>query len=391
MDDEKITERGNALAQRYAQDNVPENHLGMVLAHLKRHRRPEATRELLAALPTSAFARRTRGTRTQLEALGRHVKAALSQVSSWDDAARIVGWAEESSSPLTAPRLRRVLGKALIDAFCLFGRPLCQERQSHVPSQAAEHCHLAGSCPYGVFYARSRTQRPPFALYVTSDTGGLDLVELTFFGDACAMYPWMLASLERALTMGLGRERRQWRIERVLKVTADARRQTLCGRDLTRLPADVAPESFRLTADPLSPGPTTVELLSPTRLIHDGRIWPRDEPVPFELLIARILGRFRELYGDGASDLLRKPVRAEIEAAASRVPLVADETRWIEVKDYSARMDRELRLDGLTGRLRYGEPAGCFLPLLQVGEVLHLGKNPTAGCGRMRICRNSLP
>lgn len=94
MDDEKIMERGDALARRCALDGVPENHLGMVLAHLKRHRRPEATRELLAALPTSAFARRTRATRTQLEALGRHVKAALSQVSNWDDAARIVGWAK---------------------------------------------------------------------------------------------------------------------------------------------------------------------------------------------------------------------------------------------------------------------------------------------------------
>ncbi len=94
MEEEDLMKRGDFLAQRCAVDKVLENQLGLVLAHLKRHRRPEATQELLAGLPRSPFGRRTRRTREQLEALERHVKAALGGISSWQDAAVIVGWAK---------------------------------------------------------------------------------------------------------------------------------------------------------------------------------------------------------------------------------------------------------------------------------------------------------
>lgn len=94
MHEEDLMKRGDSLAQRCAMDGVLENQLALVLAHLKRHRRPEATHQLLAALPTSPFAQRTRSTRGQLESLGRHVKTALGRVSSWEEAAVIVGWAK---------------------------------------------------------------------------------------------------------------------------------------------------------------------------------------------------------------------------------------------------------------------------------------------------------
>lgn len=90
--EEDLMRRGDSLAQRCAMDQVPENQLAMVLAHLKRHQRPEATRELLSSLLRSPFAFRNRGTRSQFENLERHVKAALSHVSDWRQAAVIVGW-----------------------------------------------------------------------------------------------------------------------------------------------------------------------------------------------------------------------------------------------------------------------------------------------------------
>lgn len=94
MREEDLMQRGDTLARLCAMESVPENQLGMVLAHLKRHRRPESTRELLAELPASPFGRRTGSTRAQLQALDRHVKSALGGVSNWEDAAVIVGWAK---------------------------------------------------------------------------------------------------------------------------------------------------------------------------------------------------------------------------------------------------------------------------------------------------------
>ncbi|MCP4006080.1 MAG: CRISPR system precrRNA processing endoribonuclease RAMP protein Cas6 [bacterium] len=66
-------------------------------------------------------------------------------------------------------------------------------------------------------------------------------------------------------------------------------------------------------------------------------------------------------------------------------PQLPGRTRWLEVKDYSARSRSELKLGGKVGQLIYGEEATRFFPILRAGEILHLGKNPASGCGRIRV------
>ncbi len=232
--------------------------------------------------------------------------------------------------------------------------------------------------------------RPPFAIYVVPSPSGRSgprqRLEVTLYGPSTGLYPWVLAGLERAFRAGLGKARERWRIDQVLRVQPDRQVRSICGGDLSRLPATLKPDSLVLTADRyLAPRPIEVRLLSPTRLIRDGKLLPRRTPVPFEILVARSLDRFRGLYGDGASDLLQPAIRRAIEADAARVPLIRDRARWIEVKDYSARSRSELKLGGRVGQLVYGEEATRFLPILRAGEILHLGKNPASGCGRIRV------
>ena len=97
MTDDDVMRRAEALARQCATAGVLENQLGNVLAHLKRHRSPAATRRLLDALKTSPFAMRTKSTRKQFEALARHVSPALSGTRGWEEAAKIVGWAKRLS------------------------------------------------------------------------------------------------------------------------------------------------------------------------------------------------------------------------------------------------------------------------------------------------------
>ncbi len=295
----------------------------------------------------------------------------------------------EQRESLTAPRLRRVLGKALVDGFCPFGAPRCQERgPSGAPAAApAELCDQARSCPYGVLYAASRSRRPPFSIHLRPGVirGEVRVIELTLYGSACRGWPWILTALSRALGRGLGRERSRWRIVRVFRVSARSRRDWLCGVDLRQISTSLATAEFRLGLNHDAPsGRVEVKLLSPSRLVRDGKLLWGTEPVPFTVLIARILDRFEGLYGAEA-DLLRADFRSDLEAAAAEVPLIADETHWVEVRDYSARKRAELRLGGKVGRLVYGEGAARFLPILKAGEILHVGKNPTAGCGRIRV------
>ncbi len=102
-----------------------------------------------------------------------------------------------------------------------------------------------------------------------------------------------------------------------------------------------------------------VELLSPLRVVRDGKEGGRRR-VPFDLLIARILDRFAGALGDPASQALDRDVRTAIETEATRIPLLVDDTHWVDIPDYSARNQAEFILGGKVGRLIYGEGAARF-------------------------------
>jgi hypothetical protein len=91
MSPEECMRRGQRLA-RDASADVQENHVAQILAHLKRHRDVGATLTLLEKLPGSPFAERSNRTRTQLTALANLLSGELKRVTSWEDAATIVGW-----------------------------------------------------------------------------------------------------------------------------------------------------------------------------------------------------------------------------------------------------------------------------------------------------------
>jgi len=90
---DEILPKARVLAEHCAGDGVPDNLLAMVLSHLRRHRDVPATLRLLSALPQSPFGQRTRSTFRQMTGLKRHATAAISGISSWEEAAWIVGWA----------------------------------------------------------------------------------------------------------------------------------------------------------------------------------------------------------------------------------------------------------------------------------------------------------
>lgn len=297
------------------------------------------------------------------------------------------GYDRNGRSGLSANLVRRCLGKALIDALCPFGEPRCQPapvRGISSPSPDAA-CDLARSCAYGVLYASSSTRRPPFAIHVPR-LRDHQLIELTLYGPGCRYYPWLLRALKNALTDGLGKARARWRIGQVWRVPMQGRGEKLCGSDFSSLAPALRMEQLQLAAgEYAAPQPVEVRLLSPARLIQDGKLIPGRAPVPFEILIARVLDRFQGLYGDGGSRVLQPEVREALEAAAAQVPLVVNDTRWVEVYDYSARQRKELRFGGKVGRLVYGEGAARFMPILRAGEILHVGKNPTSGCGRIGV------
>jgi hypothetical protein len=289
---------------------------------------------------------------------------------------------------LASTVLRRALGNVLVKGFCPYDRPRCQPTHG-AGGQAGDLCQLAESCPYGVLYAHSQSKRPPFALYVppVREGKGEAGVELTLFGPATRLHGWVLQALAGACHGGLGKARLRWDVKGVAKVDPNRQREYACGAAVQALAAVLPEQRLELGADIPGAEPTQVEVRfeSPTRLLYRGRLVGGSKPVPCELLIARILDRFAGLFGEDADPCLQPAARQEIEKEARRVRLLIDETHWLDVNDYSSRQRTEMLMGGKVGRLVYGDVGPRLMSILRAGEILHVGKNPGFGCGRLTV------
>jgi hypothetical protein len=237
-----------------------------------------------------------------------------------------VGAATEADRPaFAAALLRRVLGKALIDRFCPFGRPLCEARPPAGvrPSAPRELCDLAEACPYGVLFAASWTARPPYALHVPSAGERGYRVEITLYGPAWRLYPWALASPRRRCGEALGRPGSPGRCVRcVAPCRTDGANGSPAASSRSCPPSCIRTSSgsgwspsWHRSRSPWSfsrrPGAAAAGLRA-------GALWPARRAHPRPL---------RGLYGEGASEILRPELRGAIEAEAARVPVLAEATR----------------------------------------------------------------
>lgn len=300
--------------------------------------------------------------------------------------------------------VRGMLGKALVDRFCPFGEPRCNPKGGNRaqkrppgsggkkpprPPTPADLCRLAEACPYGVLYAGSLTRRPPFALFVPEESAGGHrpdrLIELTLYGPAWRDHAWTLQALQDALAERVG-ETGGWRIAEVARVRPERTTERLAGSDLRDLPSDLEPNLLGLSPEPfLAPAPVAVRFRSPTHLLLRGKTIPRDEPIPFDLLIKSTLDRFEGLYGAEASAVLSKEIRSVVEAEAAEVELLEQEIEPAESSHVSKRSRHRLDLGGTVGRVLYAPDAAGFFHILRAAEILHVGKNPTFGCGRLQV------
>jgi len=61
--------------------------------------------------------------------------------------------------------------------------------------------------------------------------------------------------------------------------------------------------------------------------------------------------------------------------------------RWYDWERYSNRQKTKMKLGGLIGRLVYSGPISSFRPLIDAGELLHVGKGTSFGLGKYVIAK----
>ncbi len=143
-------------------------------------------------------------------------------------------------------------------------------------------------------------------------------------------------------------------------------------------------DSGLMTCDSSSPdsGLLTLDFLTPTRITYDSRL---TLDLEFHILMRQLLRRLSLLYYfhcDG--DPSAWDFKGIIERA-KEVKTMKRDLRWYDWERYSARQDERLKMGGFIGEITFEGDIAPFLPLIEAGEVLHVGKGTGFGLGRFKI------
>jgi CRISPR-associated endoribonuclease Cas6 len=126
----------------------------------------------------------------------------------------------------------------------------------------------------------------------------------------------------------------------------------------------------------------TLEFLTPTHVIHHGR--PTIE-LTWEFFFRGLLRRaslLAEVHGGTKWELGYKNL---IDTACNAVTLKSRNLEWQDWERYSNRQERRMKFWGFVGSVVFEGNLKPYLPLIKLGEYIHLGSKTSFGMGKYEI------
>ena len=291
----------------------------------------------------------------------------------------------------------------------VFKRTVCFQPQT----KSCRDCMLQHDCPYPALFEASpppnaevlRTYQdiplpfviePPLDRRTRYGSGETLSFRLVLIGRAMARLAYFVVVFQQLGEVGLGSRRAKYALERVEALHPWNEEAVVLYEDGALvgggdgLAVDYSMVAERAEALGADCGDTvTVRFLTPTRLKHKGEYVVQPE---FHVLIRAILRRVSSLSYFHCGERWEADYRGIIEAA-KEVRLAEARTGWVDWERYSRRQQQRMNLGGLVGQVTYEGDASAelstglepFLPLLVLGELVHVGKACVFGHGKYEV------
>ncbi|MBI4651048.1 CRISPR system precrRNA processing endoribonuclease RAMP protein Cas6 [Candidatus Desantisbacteria bacterium] len=75
----------------------------------------------------------------------------------------------------------------------------------------------------------------------------------------------------------------------------------------------------------------------------------------------------------------------EFANGSEKIEIVNNRLEWVDWERYSSRQDTRMKFGGCIGKITYKGDLQKYLPLLKLGEYIHVGKVTTFGLGKYKI------
>jgi hypothetical protein len=226
---------------------------------------------------------------------------------------------------------------------------------------------------------------PPLETYRHYHPGDLLTCDLVLIGDAMAYVRHFIETMVLLGGTGVGKGQGRFEVTQVqaLRPRAPAS-EIYSGRasTLRYVPPPVTGEELVWPYQHLTPRRVTLAFLTPTRLKYHQHLL-KDAPA-FHIVMRRLLDRLAEL----SRFYHNQPLALDMQAWKSRaeqIRLVASRVTAYDWERYSNRQRTRMKLGGIVGTATYEGDLAPFMPLLALGEWLHVGKGATFGLGKYQI------
>ncbi len=289
----------------------------------------------------------------------------------------------------TPVRLPEYAGSALRGAFgAALRRTACMTREKD-----CKPCPLYRTCPYPAIFEtpapESHTlqkfsqipnpyivEPPPWGerLYQPGETLTFHLV---LIGPAMQQLPLIIHAWQRAFRHGIGNGTAN--LHAVSVIDDQERADKIFDPHEER----IQPHATGITLpQTTAPNTVTLTLQTPMRLQNNGK--PIRAPaLETRDLLVNLLRR-TALISEFHAGVRLDDNYHELAQAAARIESEKD-LHWRDWKRYSSRQKQEMTLGGVTGQWILRGDLTPFMPMLHLGQWLHIGKNASFGLGQYRL------
>lgn len=242
---------------------------------------------------------------------------------------------------------------------------------------------------------RPVTVKPPVTEkteYLTGEHFGFGL---TIIGEAVNLLPYLILTVQEGMSIeGLGKRERRHDFQRgtfrlrAVYVHHPLREQTEVlwqeGERLIQVPdLPVTHEEVLAYAASLPTNRLTLRLHTPMRLTERKKLVRSFRFRPFFQRLMERLSLLSSTVGEG-NFFASKEKRAALLDLADEVAVI-DKTRWVELRSYSTRRQRESPTSGLVGEVTLVGNLTELRPWLVWGAQVHVGKDAVKGDGWYEI------
>ena len=278
-----------------------------------------------------------------------------------------------------------------------FKRVVCVTR-----NRICEECMLQKRCIYAYVFEtpippearvmRGYEKAPhPFILEPPLETKQLYTPDeeldfsLVLVGKVIDYLPYFIYTFQSLGSLGIGRGSGRFTLNKVRSLVDTAHDDAIYSSDTEVLrPFKWQALSIGKTLEtPVAPPLITLRFITPTRIMYRGKLLFE---LDFQTLIINLLRRLALLayFHCGGNPQEEIPFVDLIEKAGA-VNVNDRSLKWYDWERYSNRQDTRMKLGGFVGTITFEGDLSPFMPYIQAGEILHVGKGTSFGLGKYKI------